>query len=208
MIKSGTLFETNNTYLNKRTIKTIVMRKISIVLTALLSIFILSCVGPAGPPGYDGRDGINGQDGVNILGNVIDIEGDFIPDDYSIFYEFPQTVEVFETDVVLVYILWEQTEDGNGEPVDIWRLLPQTRLLDQGILQYNYDYTFFDVSIFLESDFDLGTLPPGDTDAQVFRIAILPAEFAIGSKLDRSNINAVMATLGVTEKDVQKVKLN
>ncbi|MBT8302489.1 MAG: collagen-like protein [Maribacter sp.] len=180
------------------------MRKISIVLTVLLSIFIISCEGPIGPPGYDGRDG---QDGVNILGKVIDIEGDFLPDDYFIFYEFPQTVEVFETDVVLVYILWEQTVDGNGEPVDIWRLLPQTRLLDQGILQYNYDYTFFDVSIFLEADFDLITLAPGDTDAQVFRIAILPAEFA-ASKLDKSSIEAVMATLGVTEKDVQKVKLN
>ncbi|HAI44493.1 MAG TPA: hypothetical protein DCM40_43530, partial [Maribacter sp.] len=87
-----------------------------------------------------------------------------------------QTIEVFETDVVLVYMLWDVTEDSNGESVDIWRLMPQTRILDQGLLQYNYDYTFFDVSIFLESDFDLSTLQPGDTDDQVFRIAILPAE--------------------------------
>jgi hypothetical protein len=70
-------------------------------------------------------------------------------------------------------MLWEETEDSNGEPVDIWRLMPQTRILDQGLLQYNYDYTFFDVSIFLESDFDLSTLQPGDTDDQVFRIAVL-----------------------------------
>ncbi len=184
------------------------MRKISMVLGALLSLFIISCEGPVGPPGYDGVDGRDGQDGINILGTVIDIEGDFVADDYSIFYEFPQTVEVFESDVVLVYILWEQTEDGNGDPVDIWRLLPQTLLLNQGILQYNYDFTFFDVNIFLEADFDLSTLPSGDTDAQIFRIAVLPAEFAAGSRLDRSNVKAVMNTLGVTEQDVQKVKLN
>ncbi len=184
------------------------MRKISIVLGALLSLFIISCEGPVGPPGFDGLDGFDGQDGINILGTVIDIEGDFVADDYSIFYEFPQTVEVFESDVVLVYILWDQTEDGNGEAVDIWRLLPQTLLLDQGILQYNYDFTFFDVNIFLEADFDKSTLLPADTDNQVFRIAVLPAEFAAGSKLDRSNVQAVMNTIGVTEKDVQKVKLN
>ncbi|WP_041633283.1 hypothetical protein [Maribacter sp. HTCC2170] len=187
------------------------MRKISIVLGALLSLFIMACEGPAGfdgLDGLDGRDGLDGQDGVNILGNVIDIEGDFVADDYSIFYEFPQTVEVFESDVVLVYILWDQTEDANGEAVDIWRLLPQTRLLDQGILQYNYDFTFFDVNIFMEANFDLATLPSGDTDGQIFRIAILPAELAAGSRLDRSNVKAVMNTLGVQETDVQKVKLN
>ena len=187
------------------------MRKISIVLGAFLSLFIISCEGPVGPPGFDGfdgRDGLDGQDGINILGTVIDIEGDFVAEDYTIFYEFPQTVEVFESDVVLVYILWEQFEDDNGDPVDVWRLLPQTRFLNQGLLQYNFDYSFFDVTIYLEADFDRSTLLPADTDNQVFRIAVLPAEFAAGSKLDRSNVKAVMHTIGVTEKDVQKVKLN
>ncbi len=187
------------------------MRKISIVLGTFLALFIMSCEGPIGPPGFDGfdgLDGLDGQDGVNILGTVIDIEGDFIADDYSIFYEFPQTVEVFESDVILIYLLWGQTEDSNGEAVDIWRLLPQTRILDQGLLQYNYDFTFFDVNIFLEADFDLSTLQAGDTDDQVFRIAVLPAELAAGSKLDRSNVEAVMRTLGVEEAAVQKIKLN
>ncbi len=181
------------------------MKKIGTLLVPILALFIISCEGPAGPPGFDGLDGL---DGVNILGTVIDIEGDFVPDDYSIYYEFPQSVEVFESDVVLVYILWDQTEDGNGDPVDIWRLLPQTRLLDQGILQYNYDYTFFDVSIFLEADFDPATLTAGDTDNQIFRIAVLPADLAQGSRLDRSNVNAVMNLMGVTETDVLKVTLD
>ena len=210
-LKNGTLFETVLQIRFKRTIKTIIMRKISIVLGIFLSLFIMSCEGPIGPPGFDGFDGfdgLDGQDGVNILGTVIDIEGDFIADDYSIFYEFQQTVEVFESDVVLIYLLWGQTEDSNGEAVDIWRLLPQTRILDQGLLQYNYDFTFFDVNIFLEADFDLSTLQAGDTDNQVFRIAVLPAELLAGSRLDRSNIEAVMNAMGATEKDVQRIKLN
>ena len=188
------------------------MKKFNIILGAFITLFFIACEGPQGPPGFDGfdgRDGIDGQDGINILGQVIDIEGTFAPaNEYSIFFEFPQTVEVFETDVVLVYLLWDQTEDSNGDPVDIWRLLPQTRILDQGLLQYNYDFTFFDVNIFLESDFDLGTLQPGDTDNQVFRIAVLPAEANQTAKLDTSNINSVMSALGASESDVQKINLN
>ncbi len=187
------------------------MKKTSILLSFIMAIFFISCEGPQGPPGFDGldgRDGIDGEDGINILGKVVDIQGSFnAGNNYAIFYEFPQNIEVFETDVVLVYLLWDQTEDGNGDPVDIWRLMPQTRIIDQGLLQYNYDYTFFDVSIFMEADFDMSTLLPADTDDQVFRIAILPAEAAQTGKLDVTNINSVMSRLGVTDKDVQKVIL-
>ena len=190
------------------------MKKIPFIFGIVLSLFIISCEGPSGPPGppgFDGIDGQNGQNGINILGQVFDIEDDFtLENDYSIFVDFSeltQPLEVFESDVVLVYLLWGQTEDGNGDPVDIWRLLPQTRILEQGLLQYNFDYTFFDVNIFLESDFDLGTLQPGDTDNQVFRIAVLPADFSQGAKLDLTDINQVMSSLNVKETDVQRVRL-
>ncbi len=184
------------------------MKKFSLVFGVFLTLFLISCEGPVGPPGFDGRDGQDGQDGVNILGSVIDIEGTFSEDnDFTIAYEFPNTIEVFETDIVLVYLLWAQTEDGNGELVDIWRLMPQTRILNQGLLQYNFDHTFFDVTMFLEADFDLRVLLPGDTDNQVFRIAILPADSISGkSSLDKSNITEVMNYLGVSEKDIQKIK--
>ena len=184
------------------------MKKFTLLFSTIFALFLISCEGPAGPPGFDGLDGLDGLDGVNILGQVVDIEGTFdAGNDYSLFFEFPQSIEVFETDVVLVYILFDQTQDSNGDPVDIWRLLPQTRILDQGLLQYNYDHTFLDVNIFLESDFDLGTLLPGDTDNQVFRIAVIPADASQGAKMDTSNIESVMSTLGVAEKDVPRVKL-
>jgi len=186
------------------------MKSTVLFIGTFLALIFSSCEGPAGPPGFHGRDGLDGfdgLDGVNILGNVLEIEGDFnTGNEYSIFFEFPQTVEVFESDIVLVYLLWDQTEDGNGEAVDIWRLLPQTRILNQGLLQYNFDHTFLDVQIFLESDFDLSTLPSDDTDNQVFRIAIMPADFAAGSKLDMGNLDAVMRSLNVKESDVKRMK--
>ncbi|WP_291868849.1 collagen-like protein [Maribacter sp.] len=184
------------------------MRRIGTVLGVFLSLLVIACEGPRGLDGYDGLDGADGEDGINILGKVIDIEGNFTAaNEYKIGYKFPNTIEVFETDVILVYILWDQTTDINGDDVDIWRLLPQTRLLDQGILQYNYDYTFFDVSIFMEADFNMSTLPTSDTDNQVFRIAVLPAEAAQNSKLNTLDISAVMQTIGLTNNDVSKMTL-
>lgn len=176
------------------------MKKFSLLSILALAVIMASCEGPVGPPGPPGFDGLDGLDGINILGKVLEIEGTFNADnEYALFYEFPQTVEVFESDIVLVYILWDQAEDSNGEFVDIWRLLPQTRLLNQGILQYNFDHTFFDVSIFLEGDFDFSTLGPADTDNQIFRVAIMPAEFGQDETLDPTNLDAVLEKLQIGE---------
>lgn len=189
------------------------MQKINAIFSLILVLVISSCEGPAGPPGppgFDGVDGLDGLDGVNILGQVYDITGDFTPgNDYSLFSEFAvdaPSVEVFETDVVLVYILWDQLDDPDGgAPIDLWRLLPQTRLLDQGILQYNYDHTFLDVSIFMEADFDLGTLPPADTDNQTFRIAILPADGVSQAGIDVADMQAVLDYMNVQAADIPEV---
>ena len=190
------------------------MKKLTLVLSAILTLIMVSCQvngldGRDGLNGLDGRNGQDGEDGVNILAKVIDIEGTFTLDnDHGIRYTFDNTIEILPTDVILVYLLWKQVDGTDGQPIDIWRLLPQTRILDQGILIYNYEHTFVDLDIFLEADFDLGTLQSGDTDNQVFRIAVIPAENTGKSSIDRSDIKSVMASLGVDEKDVQKVKLN
>ena len=188
------------------------MKNLGRLFTVLIAFISLSsCEGPTGPPGPPGFDGLDGQDGVSLIGTVYDIVGDFNSiNDYALFSRFADDVpglEVFETDVVLVYILWDQIDDPTG-PIDIWRLLPQTRLLQQGILQYNYDFTFEDVSIFLESDFNLGSLGPGDTNNQVFRIAILPADGAGKRNLDTSNMQEVMEYLQVTEATIPRVVKN
>jgi len=188
------------------------MKKVTLILGAFLTLFMVSCE----VNGLDGRDGLNGLDGINgtdgqdaPLPKVIDVEGTFALDnDFGIRHTFDNTIEVLPTDVVLVYILWDQVDGSDGQAIDIWRLLPQTRLLDQGVLIYNYEHTFVDVDIFLEGDFDLGTLATGDTDNQIFRIAVLPAETTTGkTSLDKASIASVMAYLGVEEKDIPKIEL-
>lgn len=189
------------------------MKKVTLLLGAFLTLFMISCEvnGVDGRDGFDGLDGLNGADGQDApLSKIIDVEGTFtIDNDFGIRHTFDNTIEVLPTDVVLVYLLWDVIDGSDGESIDVWRLLPQTRILDQGLLIYNYEHTFVDVDIFLEADFDLATLAPGDTDNQVFRIAVLPAESTTGkSSLDRTNMASVMAFLGAEDKDVQKVKLN
>ena len=194
--------------------KSKIMNRIKMIFgIVVVAALTLACEGPQGPPGlngFDGLDGLDGQDGINILGKVIEVEGTFeAANDYSIFLEFPQDIEVFESDLVLVYLLFEQTDDPDGgDPIDVWRLLPQTRILDQGLLQYNYDHTFLDVSIFLESDFDLSTLPAGDTDNQIFRIAIVPAEFGTDSNIDTANLNSVMSALQTDINSIEKISMD
>lgn len=173
-------------------------------ITGILFVFTLavltSCIGEPGPPGPPG------EDGDSFLGSVFEIEGDFTSDnDYSLFFEFPNTIEVFESDVVLVYILWDQTEDDNGDPVDIWRLLPQSVVFDNGdILQYNYDHTFFDVEIFLDGSADFGALDPAYLEDKVFRIAVLPADYAMNNDLDVSDFGSVMQALKINPGKIDK----
>jgi hypothetical protein len=123
-----------------------------------------------------------GEDGTNLLGTIFEWEGDFQPsNNYELFFDFPGNFEIYDTDVVLVYILWDVV-NVNGKNTDVWRLLSQTIVLDEGVIQYNFDYTVNDVRIFLEATIPFNELLPAETQDQVFRIAVLPADFVASKK--------------------------
>ena len=177
------------------------MKTLSGILFLAALAFLPACEGEPGPPG---RDGIDGE---SFLGSVFEIEGDFTPENsYSLFFEFPESLIVYESDVVLVYILWEQVEDNNEELLDVWRLLPQTVVLEEGVLQYNYDHTFLDVQIFLEGTVDFSTLRVSEAIDQVFRIVVLPADYAISKTLEVSEYHLLMKSLGVTPEVLEQTE--
>lgn len=175
------------------------------------TVLLFSCEGPAGPPGPPGTPGQDGQDGLDgdsFLGSVFEIQDNFTSENnYELFFEFPETVEVFSSDIVLVYILWEQYTDSYGELLDVWRLLPQTVFLEEGTLKYNYDYTYYDVLIFLDGTIDFASLLPAETDNQVFRIVVLPADYAQSKSLDVSDYDAVMKTLRIDHENIIKIDM-
>lgn len=160
------------------------MKTITTFLLLFTAILISSCEGPMGPPG---------QDGDALIGTIFEMQGDFkASNNYELYFTFPNNFEIYDTDVVLVYILWETT-NVNGAQTDVWRLLPQTVILNDGILQYNFDYTVADVKVFLEGTTDFNKLLPAETNDQVFRIAVMPADFIASKKsVEISDLSILM----------------
>lgn len=170
------------------------MKTTTAFLLLFTMVFITSCEGPMGPPG---------EDGTSLIGTVFEISGDFTPQNgYSILYDFPNNFEIYNGDVVLVYILWEV---DNG--TDIWRLLPQTVVLDDGVLQYNFDHTLYDVKIFLEGTTDFNNLRPAETDNQVFRIAVLPANLVAQKSIDYTNFDSLRSIPGLKLNTTERILL-
>jgi hypothetical protein len=163
------------------------MKKISYLLIVLLSL--IACEGDRGPQGPQGIDG-----GV-ILGNVYEINRDLLPqNNYSTGFEFPLDIEVFESDVVLVYLLEEVINDEGG-PASVWTPLPQSFFFDDGNqVVYTYNHTYFDVNIFLDGNVNLDTVPDEFIFNKTFRIAIIPANFAENNP-NLNSYESVMQTM-------------
>lgn len=167
-------------------------RKLKIMkITKLLFLFVvplfLSCEGPAGPPGPPGTGG------EPILGQVFEVNANFRPNNnYEYLVEFPSNIEIYDSDVVVAYVL---TEVNNG--VDVWEPLPQSLFFGDDILYYGFDYTLFDINFFLDGTVNLSLLDPVFTENIIFRVAILPADFA--EKIDVNNFDEVLGAINSTE---------
>ena len=167
------------------------MKKLPLLFTLCTFVLLSSCIGPDGPPG---------PPGVGELAKVFEATANFNPgNSYSKLVTFPSDILVYESDVVLVYLLEEVV---NGD-IDVWSQLPQTYFLDQGTLLYTFDHTFIDVNIFLDANFNLNTLGSDYTDSQVFRIAIIPAEYA-NSNL---SMDELIHNLQIETSDIQLLSI-
>jgi hypothetical protein len=172
------------------------MKKFYILL--FFATILISCEGTVGPPGPPGPQGVPGEDGYDgLIGQVIEVQADLnAGTDFEFFIEIPSDIEVFESDVIMVYRLMEVFDD-----TDVWEPLPQTIFRNNGILLYAFDYTLFDVRLFLDGTVDFGKLDPNDTDGLIFRIAIIPADFAKGVNLKK--MDEVIKALHV--EDIKRV---
>jgi hypothetical protein len=184
------------------------MKKIATLL--ICAIFALtSCTsdsvqGPQGPPGADGIDGLDGLG--YTFEETITFDYFFNSNTYSTFITIPNSVATVnpDADAVLVYRL-EIVQDGSGNDIDSWSLIPQNFFLEEGIIQYVYNHTAVDVEIIIDGNFDLSNLDSFFVENQTFRIVVLPSDtFAKDTGVDVSSLNAVMNTLNIKESDVIK----
>jgi len=111
------------------------------------------------------------------------------------------TPQIFPSDMIFVFRL-SDVVNGN----DVWQLLPQTYFLDFGNeVDYNYDFTVNDVSIFMGANFDLTLLSPIWTQNQTFRIVIIPGYFSgkTSKPVDFKDYKAVIKAYNIDESKIK-----
>ena len=172
------------------------MKKIAVLFVSFVLVLFNSCIGDIGPEGPPGFDGLDGADG--LIGSIFEVEATFTEANaHEFFTDIPSSIDVFDTDVVIAYVL-----SGVDNGVDIWEPLPQTLFFGNDILLYGYDYTVSDVHFFLDGTIDLTTLEALYTDNILFRVAVIPADFTAG--INTANINEVMSAMKVDS--VERIK--
>jgi len=165
------------------------MKNLFLLLAISATIILTSCEGPSGPPGPQGPSGDT------LLGLVFEANINFTEgNEYFRRINYPSDMVVYESDVVLVYRL-EYVDNG----IDVWSPLPLTYFRPQGTLLYTFDHTFVDVDIYLYANFDLNTLGSDFTDDQIFRIAILPAEYGDANL----TMEELMSNLQIDTSDIE-----
>lgn len=108
---------------------------------------------------------------------------------------------IYSSDMVLVYHLYDVV---NGS--DVWRIMPQTYYFDNGVeLDYNFDFTKYDVNIFLDSNDNLNNFSSDWTQNQTFRIVVIPAAFTNRSSVDYSDYNKTIEMLGYKDTKIKKL---
>ena len=119
------------------------------------------------------------------------------PDEgYFIYGKF--TPNIYTSDVVLIYRL-SGTLDSN---TPIWQLIPRTLYLTQGELDYDFDFSKEDYTIYAGGTYNLA-LTPQYLNNQTFRIVIVPANLV--QAVDKNNYIAVMTALNISEDQIQKI---
>ena len=146
--------------------------------------------GPAGPQGPVGAQGPQGPAGESAF--VFEWENvDFTAPEYEVILPYPDNFDGLASDVALVYFLWDNYETNDGEVVEVWRQIPQTILTDDGALQYNYDFSMYDVRLFMDAEFPLDILGAIDTDDWIVRVVVVPGDFWDSGRVDFSDYDKV-----------------
>lgn len=168
-----------------------------LLIIAFLAFFS-ACEGPEGPPGPVGKQGPQGLPGPEGLPGeeaivFDDYEAvDFVAPAYSFRLNFPD-YEALASDAVFVYAYWYTDDEG----YEVWRLLPQTAFVGEGLVTYNYEHSARYVNIFLEHSANLtgADLGPDELEEWYFRIVIVPGQFDAGARkscpVDFSDYKAV-----------------
>jgi hypothetical protein len=105
-------------------------------------------------------------------------------------------------DVILIYRL-SGTIDSN---TPIWQQIPRTLFLPQGELDYDFDFSREDFTIYAGGTYNLASTP-NFTQNQTFRIVIVPGFFSNKNikKVDFSDYNKVVKAFNIDESKIKQL---
>lgn len=169
------------------------MKKVFLLL-AIAAIAFQSCEGPEGPRGANGDPGFSAESEVFELSNV---NFNFVDGGYSIYSAL--NPNILASDVMLVY---RKSGSIDGS-TPIWQQIPRTLFLDQGELDYDFDFSKVDFTIYAGGTFDLSTTPQFINN-QTFRIVIIPGYFSKGTQApDYNDYDAVIDYYKIDDTNIK-----
>ncbi|MFN7675574.1 hypothetical protein [Flavobacterium sp.] len=165
-------------------------KKITLVLAFIGMIMLQGCTV------NENTDTID-NDTISEVFELRNVNFSFNPNDgYTIYQTF--NPQIFPSDVVLIYRLSGLINSNTP----IWQSIPRTLFLPQGELDYDFDFSSVDFTIYAGGTYNLGLTPSFITN-QTFRIVIIPGFFGKNSSLDYNDYNAVINAYNIDDSKVK-----
>jgi hypothetical protein len=170
------------------------MKKILLFLAVVGITALSGCSGPQGPSGHDGY---------SAESEVFELRHVNFGYSASSGYTIYQTLNpnIYSSDTILIY----RMSDLINANTPVWQLIPRTLFLPQGELDYDFDFSKQDFTIYAGGTYDLG-LTPAYIQDQTFRIVVIPGYFSNrGGKpiVDKNDYNAVIKAYHIDDANVK-----
>jgi hypothetical protein len=170
------------------------MKKITILLAFIGMIALQGCTVQDNNP-------VNNVDN-DTISEVFELRNVNFGYDNVYGYNIYQTLnpQLFPADVLLIYRL-----SGTINPsTPIWQQIPRTLYLNEGELDYDFDFSKQDFTIYAGGTYDLSLTPSYITN-ETFRIVIVPGYLSnkMAGKVDLSDYNAVIKAFNIDDSKVK-----
>jgi len=181
------------------------MKRLFLLLGIVALVTTSSC---EGPQGFDGAPGPQGPAGSGTESEVFELQNVNFSYDATNGYNIYQTLNpnILASDNILIYRM-SGTIDAS---TPIWQSIPRTLFLTQGELDYDFDFSKEDFTIYAGGTYDLATTP-SYIQNQTFRIVIIPGYFSNRSanatvpQVDLTNYNEVIAAYHIDDSNVKRI---
>ncbi|WP_298122159.1 hypothetical protein [Flavobacterium sp.] len=171
------------------------MRKITLLFAFISMITLQSCTV------NENNDTVD-NDTISEVYELRNINLNSINNNHYYFYdEF--NPNIVASDVVLIY----RMSDLINSSTPVWQQIPKTLYLDEGELDYDFDFSKQDFTIYANATYNL-SLTPEYVNNETFRLVIIPGYASNRSlkMVDFSDYNAVINAFNIDDSKVTVLK--